>query len=76
MKENPEAGGFLRSRWGIGAVAFVAIAALLLVFEHWTHIGGSSIISGMLLLVCIGMHLLMHAGHGAHGGHGRGGSNE
>ncbi len=75
MKENLEAGGFLRSRWGIGAVAFVAIAALLLVFEHWTH-SGSSIISGMLLLVCIGMHLLMHAGHSGHGGHGRGGSDE
>lgn len=70
MNENSEAGGFLRSRWGVGAVAVVGVAALLLVFEHWTHIGGSNVLTSALLLACVGMHFFMHAGHGSHGGDG------
>lgn len=63
---------FLKTRWGIGFVAFVATAAVLLIFDHWTHIVDSNLYLSALLLVCAGMHFFMHGGHGGHGGSGKG----
>jgi MFS family permease len=69
MDQSTGIQAFLRSRWGIGAIAFLAIAALLLVFDHWSHIFESNLILGVLLLACVGMHFFMHAGHDGHGNH-------
>ncbi len=78
MDEHSELRGFLRSRWGLGVIVFLGTAAVLLVFDHWTHIVESKLFLGGLLFVCAAMHLFMHGGHGGHGGHGdhggRGGS--
>ncbi|MDT8344566.1 MAG: DUF2933 domain-containing protein [Thermohalobaculum sp.] len=63
---------FLRSRWGMGFLAVLAVAALLLIFDHWTHIAQSNLALGGLLLGCLAMHLFMHGSHGGHGGPGRG----
>jgi hypothetical protein len=68
MNQNSELRAFLRSRWGVGAMAFLGVTALLLLFEHWTHIAGSNLVASLLLLACVGMHLFMHAGLGGHGG--------
>lgn len=67
---NSEPPGLLRSRWGIGLLVVIAVAALLLVFDHWTHIAESNLLLGGLLLACLAMHLFMHGSHGGHGGHG------
>ena len=64
---------FLRSRWGMGFLAVFCVAALLLIFDHWTHIAESNAVLGALLLACLAMHLFMHGGHGGHGGPGKGG---
>jgi hypothetical protein len=50
-------------------MAFLAVAALLLVFDHWSHIVESNVLLAVLLLACVGMHLFMHAGHGRRGTH-------
>ncbi len=63
-------GGFLASRWNIGLVVFLAIAAFYLVTEHQAHLFG--ILPVLLLLACPLMHLFMHGGHGGHGGQGGG----
>ncbi|HJV26783.1 MAG TPA: DUF2933 domain-containing protein [Aromatoleum sp.] len=44
---------------------FVAIAAVLLAFEHRAHLLG--ILPWLFLLACPLMHLFMHHDHGAHG---------
>lgn len=64
---------FLRSRWGLGALAFLAVGAVLLIFDHRAHIGGNTLLLGGLLLACVVMHLFMHGGHGGHGGSDNGG---
>jgi len=62
--------GFWRSRTGVALIAFLAVAGLLLVYEHRVHIfTGDALLIGLLLL-CIGMHFFMHGGHGGHGRHG------
>lgn len=70
--------GFWRSRAGIILIAFLAIAGLLLVYEHRVHVfaGGGPLIA--LLGFCIVMHLFMHGSHGTggHGGHGAAKGNE
>jgi hypothetical protein len=58
-------GGFLRSRFGIGLLVFLAIGAYLLTTEHRAHVIG--FLPWLLLLACPLMHLFMHHGHG-HGG--------
>lgn len=68
MDGPSEPRGFLCSRLGIGAIALLAIAALLLVFDHWSHIVESDLLLVVLLLGCVGMHLFMHGSHGGHGG--------
>jgi hypothetical protein len=58
----------LRTRTGLVAVAFLAIAAFLLLSEHRAHALG--LLPFLLLLACPLLHLFMHGGHGSHGGHG------
>jgi hypothetical protein len=60
--------GPLRSRTGLVAVAFLAIAAFLLLSEHRAHALG--LLPFLLLLACPLLHRFMHGGHGSHGGHG------
>lgn len=64
---------FLKSRTGLVFLAFLAIAGFLLAFEHRAHIFTGNGILIALLVACIGMHLLMHMGHG---GHGHGGNDD
>lgn len=63
---------FWRSRSGVVFGAFLAIAGLLLAYEHRIHIftGNGFLIA--LLLGCVVMHLFMHGGHGNHNDHGGG----
>jgi hypothetical protein len=51
-------------------ILFFAAGALLLVYEHRVHLltGNGPLL--LLLLACVGMHLLMHRGH-RHGGGGQ-----
>lgn len=61
-------GGFWRSRTGIVLIAFLAVAGLLLAYEHRVHIFTGNGVLIALLVLCVGMHLFMHGGHGGHGG--------
>ncbi len=63
----------LRSRWGIGVVAFLCVVTVVLVVGHRTHVAGNNLVLGGLLLACVLMHLFMHGGHGGHGGPRQGG---
>lgn len=62
-------GARLKAKWVL--IAFLAIAAYLLITEHRAHLAGwlSSYWIWLLLLACPLMHLFMHRGHGR-GGHG------
>ena len=59
---------FWKSRFGISLIISLAIAALLLGFEHRVHIFAGNGFLVLLLLGCGVMHLFMHGGHGGHGG--------
>ncbi|PVA08967.1 hypothetical protein DC366_16255 [Pelagivirga sediminicola] len=59
---------FWRSRVGISLIIALAIAAVLLGFEHRVHIFAGNGFLAILLLGCVVMHLFMHGGHGGHGG--------
>ena len=59
---------FWKSRFGISLIISLAIAALLLGFEHRVHIFAGNGFLILLLLGCGVMHLFMHGGHGGHGG--------
>ena len=59
---------FWKSRFGISLIISLAIAALLLGFEHRIHIFAGNGLLVLLLLGCAVMHLFMHGGHGGHGG--------
>jgi hypothetical protein len=61
--------GFWGSKAGLVAIAFLAIAAFLLLSEHRAHALG--LLPWLLLLACPLLHVLMHGGHGSHRGHGR-----
>lgn len=68
MKDDPNPRPFLRTRRGIGLVALLAVAAVLLVFDYWAQIAASSLLlSVTLLAACLGMHFFMHGGHGKGG---------
>lgn len=58
---------FWKSRFGISLIISLAIAALLLGFEHRIHIFAGNGVLVLLLLGCGVMHLFMHGGHGGHG---------
>jgi len=60
---------FWTSRAGIVLIAFLAVAALLLAYEHRVHIFIGNALLVVLLALCVGMHLFMHGGHGGHRGH-------
>lgn len=66
--QNTPAKGYWRSRSGITLIVFLAVAAILLGYEHRVHLFAGSGPLVLLLLGCGLMHLLMHGGHG--GGHG------
>nr|WP_306264841.1 DUF2933 domain-containing protein [Pararhizobium sp. IMCC3301] len=66
--EKPENSSFWKSRFGVSLIISLAIAALLLGFEHSVHIFAGNGFLVLLLLGCGVMHLFMHGGHGAHGG--------
>lgn len=59
----------LRFRYGLGLLAFLAIAGFFLWEEHEAHI--LSYLPLILIFgVCMGMHFFMHGGHGrGHGSH-------
>ncbi len=66
--EKPESSSFWKSRVGISLIIALAIAALLLGFEHRVHIIAGNGFLVLLLLGCGVMHLFMHGGRGGHGG--------
>ena len=59
---------FWKSRAGISLLVALAIAALLLGYEHRVHLLAGNGLLVLLLLGCGVMHLFMHGGHGGHGG--------
>ena len=59
---------FWKSRFGVSLIIALAIAALLLGFEHRVHMFAGNGFLVLLLLGCGVMHLFMHGGHGGHGG--------
>jgi hypothetical protein len=63
---NPQFGGWLRSRTGLVFLGFAAIAVFFLWEEHKAHLLGA--LPYLLLLLCP----LLHFFHGGHGGHGDG----
>ncbi len=72
MAETNDPGFFasLRFRYGLGLLAFLAVAGFFLWEAHEAHILGY--LPLILIGVCVGMHSVMHGGHGGHGGHGDG----
>lgn len=58
--------GFWRSPIGLVFAVFLAVAAFLLVSEHWAHLLGAGPLL-LFLAVCIGGHFFMHGAHGTHG---------
>jgi hypothetical protein len=66
-------GGFLRSPAGIALCVFLAVAGVFLWLEHRAHVLGA--LPLLLLLLCLGMHVFMHRGHGG-GPHGHGGGRD
>uniref|UniRef100_UPI00313BAD02 DUF2933 domain-containing protein n=1 Tax=Inquilinus sp. OTU3971 TaxID=3043855 RepID=UPI00313BAD02 len=67
----PQQSSFWKSKGGLVAIAFLLIAAFLLLSEHRAHVLGY--LPFLLLLACPLLHLFMHGGHGGHGGSGHGG---
>ena len=61
---------FWKSRAGVTLIIFLAVAAVLLVFEHRLHIFTGDGLIVVLLLGSIVMHFFLHGGHGGdgHGG--------
>lgn len=68
-RNPPPSGSFLRSRTGVVLIAFLAVAGLLLAYEHRVHILTGDAFLIALLFICVGMHFFMHRGHGGHGSH-------
>lgn len=64
------AGSFWTSRAGIVLIGFLAVAGLLLAYEHRLHVFTGYGFLVVLVVLCAGMHLFMHGGHGGHGGNG------
>ena len=61
---------FWQSPTGIVLSVFLVIAVILLGYEHRIHIFGGPSGSFVFLAAWIGMHFLMHRGHGGHESHG------
>lgn len=69
-ENEPQSGGFWKSRTGITLLVFLGVAALMLGWEHRVHIFAGNALPVLLLVGCFVMHLFMHGGHGGHGGGG------
>ncbi len=54
--------GSLRFKYGLGLLAFLVIAIVLLWEEHQAHILGYLPLT-LLLGACVGMHFFMHGAH-------------
>lgn len=61
--EKDSVSGFLRSRFGIGVIAFLAVGGYFLWTEHRAHVieAGPLI---LILLFCVGVHFFMHGASG------------
>lgn len=66
-QEPPPRQSFWKSRAGVAMMIFLAVAGLLLAYEHRVHIFTGNGVLIALLVLCVGMHLFMHGGHGGHG---------
>lgn len=64
---EPPRGSFWKTRTGIVLLAFLAIALLMLTYEHRVHLFAGNAGLLMLVLACGVMHLFMHRGHRRHG---------
>ena len=51
-------------------ILFLAVASVILIYEHHMHLFTSSSLLISLIGVCIFMHLFMHGGHDSNGGDG------
>jgi hypothetical protein len=60
--------GFFSTQLGLALTVFLAVGGLLLWFEHRAHLIGALPLL-LPLLICVGMHVFMHRGHGGHDGH-------
>jgi hypothetical protein len=58
-------------RLGTVLIGFLAVAGLLLVYEHRVHVFTGNGVLITLLVLCVGMHFFMHGGHGGHGDGGK-----
>lgn len=66
--ESNQKQGFWRSPAGLAVCVFLLIAGVFLWLEHRAHILG--VLPLLLpLLICVGLHLFLHRGHGDHGSH-------
>lgn len=65
--ENEPKGGFWKSPTGVTLIVFLAVAALLLGWEHRVHLFAGDAFVVLLLVGSFVMHLFMHGGHGGHG---------
>ena len=62
----------MSARIKLTLVAFLGVAAILLLYEHRVHVWtGPGILIGLLAL-CVGMHLFMHRQQGDKPDHDRG----
>ncbi len=59
--------GSLRFRYGLGLIAFLAVAGFFMWEEHEAHILGALPVV-LIVGACLGMHFFMHGAHGGHGG--------
>lgn len=70
--DEPRKRPFLATPTGVALCVFLAIAGVFLWLEHRAHLLGALPLL-LPLLICGGMHLFMHRGHGGHHGqHGKG----
>jgi hypothetical protein len=60
---------FWQSAAGLFFVGFGAVAAYLLITEHWAHIVAGNWLIWLLPFACLAMHFF-HGGHSGHGRHG------
>lgn len=58
---------FWSSRFGVALIVFLAVAGLLLAYEHRVHLLTGEGVLVALLALCVAMHFFMHGGHGGHG---------
>jgi hypothetical protein len=65
------AGGFWSSPARVGSFALLALVSLWMISMHRVHVFSADAIPIALLVACLGLHVVMHRGHGAKGDPGR-----